>query len=178
MPCRGRNPLAQLATKAASPPPNGENTKPAAAENGATAPAIRGSLAGVASAPAASGEKRKRTAIEEIMVPSAACDAAGGPGRRRATALTTLVPPLGRGACERQAQEEAKKERQNRKDYWLFRDIVVKVRNKKLADGKYDGKKGKPRSHVGRRHSARTLTENSLESVSGGAAPWQAWSSR
>ena len=46
------------------------------------------------------------------------------------------------GVRAAQAQEEAKKEKQNRRDHWLDTDIVIKVRNKKLADGKYDGKKG------------------------------------
>jgi len=38
-------------------------------------------------------------------------------------------------------QEEMKKERINRKDYWLFPNIVVKVLNQTLKDGKYFKKK-------------------------------------
>lgn len=39
-------------------------------------------------------------------------------------------------------REESKKEQQNRKDYWLAKGIVVKVTNKKLADGAYYKLKG------------------------------------
>jgi len=34
-------------------------------------------------------------------------------------------------------REEAKKDKQNRKDYWLAPDIVVKVLNKTVGDGKF-----------------------------------------
>lgn len=39
-------------------------------------------------------------------------------------------------------QEIKKKEKFSRKDYWLTENIIVKVMNKKLADGKYYKKKG------------------------------------
>lgn len=39
-------------------------------------------------------------------------------------------------------QEELKKEKRNRTDYWLDTGIVVKVMNKSLCDGKYYKKKG------------------------------------
>ena len=38
--------------------------------------------------------------------------------------------------------EENKKESQNRKDHWLTKGVVVKVINKKLADGAYYKLKG------------------------------------
>ncbi|OWM70060.1 KIN17-like protein [Punica granatum] len=48
-----------------------------------------------------------------------------------------------RSALEELMKEEEKaKERSNRKNYWLCEGIVVKVMNKKLADGKYYKQKG------------------------------------
>lgn len=38
-------------------------------------------------------------------------------------------------------QQEAKKERENRKDYWLCEGIIVKILNKKVADGAFYKKK-------------------------------------
>jgi DNA/RNA-binding protein KIN17 len=39
-------------------------------------------------------------------------------------------------------EEEKKKESRNRKDYWLTEEIIVKVLNKELGDGKYYKEKG------------------------------------
>ncbi|KAK4790214.1 hypothetical protein SAY86_017518 [Trapa natans] len=56
-----------------------------------------------------------------------------------------------RSALEELMKEEEKaKERSNRKDYWLCEGIVVKVMNKKLADGKYYKQKGVVRKVIDR----------------------------
>jgi DNA/RNA-binding protein KIN17 len=39
-------------------------------------------------------------------------------------------------------EEEKKKERIKRKDWWITESIVVKILNKELADGKYYKQKG------------------------------------
>jgi len=52
-------------------------------------------------------------------------------GKRRKTAVEEIME-----------HEESRKEQQNRKDYWLSKGIVVKVMNKKLADGAYYKMKG------------------------------------
>ncbi|GMI15861.1 hypothetical protein TrVE_jg5659 [Triparma verrucosa] len=41
-----------------------------------------------------------------------------------------------------QLRKEEKKKKGKRKDYWLRKDIVVKIKNKELADGKFYKKKG------------------------------------
>ena len=40
-------------------------------------------------------------------------------------------------------EEFKKKEKLNRRDYWLCENIIVKVMNKDLADGRYYKQKGK-----------------------------------
>ena len=39
-------------------------------------------------------------------------------------------------------EEERKKERLNRKDWWITEGIVVKIMNKDLAEGQYYKQKG------------------------------------
>jgi len=53
------------------------------------------------------------------------------PQKRKASALDIII-----------LEEEKKKDMQNRKDFWLTEDIVVKVMNSDLAEGKYYKEKG------------------------------------
>jgi hypothetical protein len=85
-------------------------------------------------------KKRKRD--EELDHNKSSESAAAGSSHGRGTAPPEAKRQKLSAMEEIKMQQEAKKERENRKDHWLFEGIVVKILNKRVSDGAFYKKKG------------------------------------